>query len=64
MQRPKLIMSGAAILVFGVAFAAQKTAEDADRDQEARPVMSKWRPGSDIPMSAYEVGEVGAAPPR
>ncbi len=64
MQRRKLIMTGAAILVFGVAFAARKTAEDADRNQVSAPVVSKWRPGSDIPMSAFEVGEVRAAPPR
>ena len=64
MQRRRLIMSGAAILVFGVSFAAQRTAENADRSQVPSPDMMKWRPGSVIPMSAYERGGDAAGPPR
>jgi hypothetical protein len=64
MQRRKLIMTGVAILVFGVAFAAQRTAGDSDRGQDAAPLVTKWRPGSDIPMSAFEIGEDGAGRPR
>ncbi len=64
MQRRKLIMTGVAILVFGVAFAAQRAGNEDSDDLEIATVVSKWRPGSDIPMSAFEVGEVRAAPPR
>ena len=64
MQRHKLIMTGAAILVFGVAFAAKRTSEDADRTVVRPTSLPKWQPGSDIPMSAFEMGDVGAGRPR
>lgn len=64
MQRRKLIITGAAILVFGVAFAAKRTAEDADRGLNRPTSLARWSPGSDIPMSAFEIGEVSAGRPR
>ena len=64
MQRRKLIMTGAAILVFGVALAAKRTAEDADRNLSRPTSLAKWQPGSDIPMSAFEAGDIVAGRPR
>jgi len=64
MQRRKLIMTGVAILVVGVAFAARKTADDFGLRQEPARTVTKWRPGSDIPMSAYEMRAQSAHPPR
>ncbi len=64
MKRHKLIMTGAAILVFGVAFAAKRTAVDADRHLDRPTSLAKWQPGSDIPMSAYGLTELSAGRPR
>ena len=64
MQRPKLILTGTAILVFGVAFAAQRTAVHSDRSTERSTAIAKWKPGSEIPMSAYEHERIGMEKPR
>jgi len=64
MHRRKLILTGTTILVFGVAFAAQRTALHSDRSTEKLNSVEKWKPGSDIPMSAYEQGRVGPERPR
>lgn len=64
MQRRKLIMTGVAILVVGVAFAASRTAEDSGLNQEPARGVTKWQPGSEIPMAAYEMGSWAIHPPR
>ena len=64
MHRRKLILTGTAILVFGVAFAAQRTALHSDRTTERSPTIAKWRPGSEVPMSAFEHDRAGMERPR
>ena len=64
MQRRKLILTGTAILVFGVAFAAQRTALHSDRTTGRSTEVAKWKPGSEIPMSAFERDHVGMQQPR
>ncbi|MBS0399015.1 MAG: hypothetical protein JSR95_10090 [Proteobacteria bacterium] len=64
MPRRRLILTGAAILVFGGALAATRTAVDAVHGQERGAHASQWRPGGEIAMSAYEMGAQAVHPPR
>jgi hypothetical protein len=64
MNRRKLILTGTAILVFGVAFAAQRTALHSDRSTDRRSAVVRWTPGSAVPMSAFENDRVVAERPR
>lgn len=64
MKRRSLIMTGAAVLVFGGALAATRTAVDAVNNRERTPQVNQWRPGGEIAMSVYEMGTQSAHPPR
>lgn len=64
MQRRRLIITGVAILVFGGALAATRTAVDAIHTKQHVPQVNQWRPGSELAMSAYEMGAQSVHPPR
>ena len=64
MNRRKLILTGTAILVFGVAFAAQRTAVHSDRSTDRRSAVERWTPGSEVPMSVYERDRIAVERPR
>jgi hypothetical protein len=64
MHRRKLILTSTTILVFGVAFAAQRTALHSDRSTDRLNSVETWKPGSDVPMSAYERDLVGPERPH
>ncbi len=64
MKRRNLFLSGAAILVFGVGFAAQPTSDRADRESLNLQERDPWVPGTDMVMSAHDTALQSLAPPR
>jgi hypothetical protein len=65
MYRRKMIMTAAAVIAIGAAFAAQPTSVRADRPnngvvQQRAP----WVPGTNMLMSAHEPSAAPLAPPR
>jgi hypothetical protein len=65
MYRRKMIMTAAAAIAIGAAFAAQPTSVRADRPsngvvQQRAP----WVPGMNMLMSAHEPSAAPLAPPR
>jgi hypothetical protein len=64
MQRRKWMITGGAILVVGMALAAQQTATQSDRSGDQEKISKlPWAPGSDLPMSEFESSERPAARP-
>lgn len=64
MYRKKVILTGAAILALGVAFASQQTSESAGRKPERLQQVAPWVPGTNMLMSAHESQVGPLAPPR
>ncbi len=64
MYRRKMILTAAAAFAIGGAFAAQPISVHADRGHSNQQQRELWVPGTNMLMSAHEVGTTPLAPPR
>lgn len=64
MNRRRMIITTVAVFAIGVAFAAQPTSVQADRQGASLQTRDPWVPGTNMVMSAHEANLATLAPPQ